>query len=60
MIDDKDYRCVACGRLCDVVAQVSIDREPYGDQFVERRTYEYYSLCCGDDVELIDINTTVH
>tara|TARA_B100001093_G_scaffold229258_1_gene219841 strand:- start:399 stop:581 length:183 start_codon:yes stop_codon:yes gene_type:complete len=60
MIEDDEYRCTACGKECDVVAEVSIDREPYGDQFVERRSYELYSNCCQADVEAVEETRIIH
>ena len=42
-----DFQCTRCGKLCDVIEDVEIDTEPYGDRMVERRTYAYYSICCG-------------
>lgn len=55
-----DFRCTRCGKLCDVIEDVEIDTEPYGDRMVERRTYAYYSLCCGVDVDLLEAQETIH
>lgn len=55
-----DFLCTKCNKLCDAVEEISIDREPYGDQMVERRTYEYWSLCCRADVEFLEAEETLH
>ena len=60
MIEDDEYRCMTCGKECEVIEQVSIDREPYGDQFVERRSYELYSICCQSDVEAVEGPRIIH
>jgi hypothetical protein len=59
-MSDIDFRCLRCGKMCDVVEEIAIDREPYGDQMVERRTYEYWSVCCRGDVEFLEIEETLH
>ena len=55
-----DFQCTRCGKLCDVIEDVEIDTEPYGDRMVERRTYAYYSICCGVDVDLLEAQETIH
>ncbi len=55
-----DYVCECCDRFCEVMEEVTVDREPYGDQFVERRTCEYFSMCCFAGVEFLEREETVH
>lgn len=55
-----DYRCCKCQKLCDVIEEICIDMEPYGDQRVERWTYEYWSACCRWEVEFLEIEETLH
>jgi hypothetical protein len=52
--------CDKCGKLCDVIEEVCIDMEPYGDQRVERRTYEYWSICCRAGVEILETEDRLH
>jgi len=55
-----DFMCDKCGKLCDVIEEVCIDMEPYGDQRVERRTYEYWSICCRAGVEILETEDRLH
>ena len=55
-----DFLCDKCSKLCDVIEEVSIDMEPYGDQYVERRTYECWSICCRASVEVLENEEIVH
>ena len=55
-----DFLCDKCNKLCDVIEEISIDMEPYGDQYVERRTYEYWSICCRAGVEVLENEEIVH
>jgi len=55
-----DYRCCKCHKLCDVIEEICIDMEPYGDQRVERWTYEYWSTCCRWEVDFLEIEETIH
>lgn len=55
-----DFSCSRCRKLCDVIEEIVIDLEPYGDQMVERRTYEYWSVCCRADVEFLELEETIH
>lgn len=58
---DIEYVCLRCRKLTDLVEQCTVDMEPYGDQRVERVTYEIVSSCCNDDVERVETdNYTVH
>ena len=43
-----------------MIEDVEIDMEPYGDRMVERRSYAYYSLCCGVDVDFLEAEETIH
>jgi len=50
----KPFKCDYCGGLDrdDVIEGQIIDREPFGDQTVDRFTYYYECAICGsDDVE---------
>ena len=55
-----DYKCNKCHQLCDVIEEICIDMEPYGDQYVERVTYEYWSMCCRADVDFLEAEETIH
>ena len=55
-----DFLCDRCKKLCDVIEEVAIDMEPYGDRYVERRTYEYWSICCRARVEVLESEEVVH
>lgn len=55
-----DYKCNKCHQLCDVIEEICIDMEPYGDQYVERVTYEYWSMCCRYDVDFLEAEETIH
>ena len=55
-----DFMCDKCGKLCDVIEEVCIDMEPYGDQRVERRIYEYWSICCRAGVEILETEDRLH
>lgn len=55
-----DFRCVKCGKLCDVIEDVSVDHEPYGERYVERLTYEYWSICCRAEVDFLDTEEIIH
>jgi len=55
-----DFRCLKCGKLCDVFEEITIDLEPYGDQMVERHSYEYWSVCCRADVDFLELEETLH
>lgn len=59
-MSDTDFLCEQCHQLCDVIEEISIDVEPYGDQYVERRTYEYCSLCCRAGVEMLENERILH
>lgn len=55
-----DFMCTKCQKLCDAIEEVCVDREPYGDQMVERTTYEYWSVCCRVEVEFLEADEVLH
>lgn len=55
-----DFMCLKCQKLCDAFEDISVDLEPYGDRMVERRTYEYTSVCCGAEVEFLEADEALH
>ena len=55
-----EYLCSSCQKECDILEDLEIDLEPYGDQVVERRTYSYVSACCGAEVDVVRGEETIH
>ena len=55
-----DYLCSRCKKECDILEDLDIDLEPYGDRMVERRSYTCSSACCGAEVDIVRGDETIH
>lgn len=52
--------CSECAKTCDTFDRLEIDHEEYGDQFVERVSTYVLSVCCGADVEELELTQVIH